>query len=124
MRYPQLLIYESDGRLAALLRETARDRKWALREPRQPESCLDLLRGECPSVLVLKMGRSPERELTLLERVSWLFPTTATVVVTDTENAALAGLAWDLGACAVLVPPLPRDQLPDLVTGLMASVEV
>jgi hypothetical protein len=120
MRHPQILVYEKDGLLANLLRR-AKPGEWSLREPRQLESCLRLLRGGHPSVLVLKVGTDLERELLLLERVSWLYPDTATVVVGDAENAVLAGLAWDLGAAYVHFPPLPREHLPDVVTGLLRA---
>jgi hypothetical protein len=123
MRYPQVLVYESDGRIAALLRGPAGEQKWTLREPRQPGACLRLLQRDGPSVLVLKVGRNLERELALLDQITWLFPSTATVVVTDTDNAVLAGLAWDLGARYVLSPPQPRDQLPSLVAGLLESAK-
>jgi hypothetical protein len=119
MRYPQLLVYEGDGRLAAQLRPVAEERRWSLREPRQPGACLRLLRRGGPSVLVLRAGRDLERELTLLERVCWLFPETAVVLVGDLDHQRIAGLAWDLGAACVLVPPLPRELLPQVVTGLM-----
>ncbi len=56
MQYPQMLVYETDGLLAAMLRETAKARRWTLREPRKPDSCLRLLRSICPSVLVLKIA--------------------------------------------------------------------
>jgi DNA-binding NarL/FixJ family response regulator len=56
MQYPQILVYETDGLLAAMLRETAKTKRWALREPRKRESCLRLLRSFCPSVLVLKIA--------------------------------------------------------------------
>jgi DNA-binding NtrC family response regulator len=120
MRHPQILVYEQNSLLANLLRR-AKQQDWSLREPRQLESCLRLLRGGHPSVLVLKVGTDLERELTLLERVSWLYPDTATVVVGDAENAVLAGLAWDLGAAYVLFPPLPREQLPDVVAALLSA---
>ena len=119
MRYPQILVYESDGLLAQTLKPLARDRKWALREPRRPESCLRLLRRGSPGVLVLKVGRDVVAELELLERVGWLFPDTAAVVVGDRDDPALVGLAWDLGAGYVLFPPRPRDLLPEVVAGLM-----
>lgn len=118
MRSPRLLVYETDGRLAALLRETARARALALREPRRPEACLRLLRGG-PGVLVLKLGRDPTPELLLLERVTWLCPDAATVVVGDAEHAPFAATAWDLGAAYVLLPPQPRDRLPEVVAGLL-----
>src|SRR5262249_47978659 len=56
MQYPQILVYETDGLLAGMLRETAKAKRWALREPRKRESCQRLLRSLCPSVLVLKMA--------------------------------------------------------------------
>jgi hypothetical protein len=66
----------------------------------------------------LKVGNDLLEELTLLDRVSWLFPDTATVVIGDTDNPVLAGLAWDLGAALVLFPPQPRYDLPDVVSRL------
>jgi hypothetical protein len=42
------------------------------------------------------------------------------VAVGDPEEAdVLAGLAWDLGVSFALFPPLSRDLLPGIVTGLM-----
>ena len=70
-------------------------------------------------MLVLRTGRDLERELALLERVTRLVPDTATVLVGDADNAALAALGWDLGLCYVLLPPQPREQLPELVEALM-----
>jgi hypothetical protein len=132
MRLPQVLVYETDGRLAALLRPFAAPRHWSLREPRRPESCLRLLRGGGRAVLVLKLGSLPGQEatpqdralvneLSLLERVTRLCPETATVVVGDADHAELAALAWDLGAAYVLFPPQPRDGLPDIVSGLLGQ---
>jgi DNA-binding NtrC family response regulator len=114
-----LLIVEGDARLAALLRPVAELNKWALHEPRQAAACLRLLRQGGPAVLVIKAGRDLERELALLENVSRLFPDAATVLVGDVAHLSLAGLAWDLGAGYVLFPPQPREQLTDIVAGLM-----
>jgi hypothetical protein len=122
MYHPQVVVWEGDGRLAALLRPLAEERRWLLREPRQVGAVLRLLRRG-PAVVVLKAGRDLERELTLVERVAWLFPDAAVVLVADSDLARLAGLAWDLGAAYVLVPPLPRERLPELVAALMAPVE-
>src|SRR5262245_19110819 len=122
MRYPQLVIYEGDGQLAALLRPLAEQRRWSLREPREVGACLRLLRRGGPAVLVLKVGRDLEREFTLLERVGALCPEATAVVVGDAEHARLAGLAWDLGAALVHLPPLPPETLPEAVAGLMGGV--
>jgi hypothetical protein len=119
MRHPMLLIVEGDGRLAAQLRPVAEQNKWVLHEPRLPAPCLRLLRRGGPAVLVIKAGRDIERELGLLERAARLFPDAATVFVGDVDHAALAGLAWDLGADFVLFPPQPRDLLGEIVVGLM-----
>jgi hypothetical protein len=138
MRHPLVVVFETDGRLAAQLRQPGR---WSLREPRQPEACLRLLRPAGRGVLVLKLGSVPRREvtlleqgqgeeaalaeralvreLTLLERVTWLCPEAATVVVGDADHADLAALCWDLGAAYVSFPPRPRDWLPDVVAGLL-----
>ncbi len=119
MRHPQILVFEPDSRLAALLRPLAEERRWALREPRQIGPCLRLLRQGGPGVLVIRLGRDLEREFGLLERVAWLSPETGRVVVGDADHAGLAGLAWDLGADFVLLPPLGRERLAEIVAGLM-----
>src|ERR1700730_15371586 len=114
MRYPQVLIYERDGRLAEMLKAGLKQRakKWVLREPRDPASCLRLLGRGGPAVVVVKLGRDLERELTLLERVAYLHPAAHTILVGDAEHVALAGTGWDLGAAYVLLPPQSRESLP------------
>jgi hypothetical protein len=123
MRYPHVLVYESDGRIAELLRPEIESRKWSLREPRGVDACLRLLGSGGPSVLIVKLGKDLLRELTLLERVTWLFPDTAAIVVGDAENSLLAGLAWDLGASFVLFPPVRRPELLALLVGLIAPAD-
>lgn len=119
MRYPQVLVYETDGRLAEFLRREGEPRQWSLREPRRPETCLRLLQRGGPNVLILKVGNDVLEELTLLDRVSWLYPETTSLVVSDLDNPALAGLAWDLGATLVLFPPQPRHYLLDVLNRLL-----
>jgi hypothetical protein len=121
MKHPQVVVYETDGRLAQFLREPIRARRWALREPRQRDGCLRLLRGGEPTVLVLKVGNRIEKELALLERACALRPQTRSVVVGELANGLLADLAWELGASYVLFPPLPREWLPEIVVQLMQS---
>ena len=123
MRYPQVLVYERDGRLAELLKAGLEERKlkWVLREPRDPAGCLRLLERGGPAVVVVKLGRDLERELTLLERVASLHPDVRPVLVGDGEHVALAGTGWDLGAAYVLLPPMARTSLPEVVVGLMGK---
>jgi hypothetical protein len=154
MRHPQLLVYETDGRLAAGLRPLAEKNKWLLRQPRQLSACLRLFDRGGPGVLVLRasnaereltildqhlkrglttlkpgesretrarlnLERSLDHEFALLERLSWLHPDAATVLVADAEHAALSGIAWDLGASWVHAPPQTRERLAEIVVALM-----
>jgi hypothetical protein len=122
MHHPQVIVWEADGRLAAQLRPLAEERRWVLREPRQAVAVLRLLRRG-PAVVVLKPGRDLEREFALVERVAWVFPEAAVVLVADSEYTRLAALAWDLGAAFVLAPPLPCERLPEIVAALMPCPE-
>lgn len=123
MRHPQVLIYERDGALARRLRPLCQEpaRAWSMREPRQMAECVELLQASGPALLVIKLGRDLVDELGLLERVGWLYPDVATVVVGDVEDTVLADVAWDLGAAHVLTPPEPREQVTELVSSLMAA---
>ena len=124
MRHPQLLVYESDGRLARVLRPIAAERRWAFHEPRRTDSVLGLVEDQGPAILVLRLGKQLDKELALLEQVSWRAPETAAVVVGEVENEPVAALAWDLGAAYVLFPPQSRELLRDIVIRLMETVSV
>ncbi|HEV3235889.1 MAG TPA: hypothetical protein VGZ25_02805 [Gemmataceae bacterium] len=122
MKHPQLVIHEPDGRLAAELRELANKKhRWALREPRQREGCLRLLQAPGPAVLIIKITRDGEPELSLLDQVGWQSPDTPIVAVCETENPSLADLIWDCGASYVFFSPYQRERLVDLVESLMLS---
>jgi ActR/RegA family two-component response regulator len=122
MRFPQLLVYEADGRFARMLEGTAGTHRWALREPRRVDSCLRLLRRGGPAIVVVKLENDLESAFSLVEQTSWLFPEAAVVVVTDRESSVLTDLAWDLGAGYVLAPPRPRDAVLEVVANLMGTV--
>src|SRR5262245_65861314 len=66
MRLPQVIVYETDGTLAARLRDRVEGRGWLLRESRQHAACVGLLREVRPTVLVVQvprhtLERPPER---------------------------------------------------------------
>jgi DNA-binding NtrC family response regulator len=123
MRYPQVLVYETDRRLATVLQPLADKNKWLLREPRQLSACLRLLDRGGPGVLVLRLSRDSEREFDLLEQVTWLHPDTAIVLVADNEYAEWSGLAWDLGVRWILHPPHTRERLTEIVASLMRQFQ-
>src|SRR5688572_3596495 len=122
MHHPQIVVFERDGRLAETLAALAETQRWPLRPVRQVEACLRQVRQPGPGVLVVKVGKPAERDLALVEQVTWQLPNVPVVVVGEVEDAAvLAGLAWDLGASYALFPPLSRDLLPEVVAGLMRA---
>jgi DNA-binding NtrC family response regulator len=123
MHYPQLLVYETDRRLASLLQRLADQNNWLLRQPRQPSAVLRLLDRGGPGVLLLRLSRDMEREMTLLEQVTWLHPDAAVVLIADSEPHGLSALAWDLGARWVLLPPYTREQLEGIVLSLMVQYQ-
>lgn len=123
MRFPQLLIFEADGRLTASLQPLADELGLSPRQVQQPEACRRALRRGGPNVLLLRAGRDLDREFALLDEVSRTTPETRIFVVLDQDDARLRGLAWDLGASYVLPLSRSRDLLPDLVRGMIAGGE-
>lgn len=119
MRLPQVLVYEGDGRVAELLRETVQAQGWPLRELRRPGAGVPLLNRGGPSVLVLRIGRDVEQEMRLLHKAAWLLTACTTIVICDSDNRVLASLAWDLGASCVLSTAQAHDHLAEVVIGLM-----
>jgi hypothetical protein len=120
MRQAQILVYEADGRLAELLRTGVEQHGWRLRELRRADSVPEVLREGGP-VLVMKLGRDLYEELALLEQVTWAYPETATVVVSNADHGELTALLWDLGAACVLLPADSLADLPELVASLMSE---
>jgi DNA-binding NarL/FixJ family response regulator len=118
MQQTQVLTYGIDGVVAERLRELAQAQRFRLRETSQLSACLNLAQTS-PSVFVLALGRDLERELALLEQVASTLPGTPTIVVGDTDNPALAGLAWDLGATFALFPPTPGERITEIVASLL-----
>ena len=118
MHHAQLIAYGVEGRLAELLSELAHAASLWLREVRHFKTCLSLLRRGA-GVLVLRVGKDLDKELTLLEQVTHLFPKTKTIIVGPVDNPALAGLAWDLGAAYVLLPPQPLEAIGEIVCGFL-----
>ncbi|HKB00753.1 MAG TPA: hypothetical protein VKD90_00975 [Gemmataceae bacterium] len=127
MKHPQVVVYESDGSLAAQVRRLAGDNSWLVRESRRPDACLQLLAEVRPSVLLLKIERELHDGLALLGQVAERAPDCPVVLVSDVkmegaeQRAQLSALAMDLGARYVLFPPHQTPVIEDLVSGLMAS---
>ena len=119
MQQTQVLTYGIDGVRAERLREVAQAQRFWLRETSQMSACRNLLHTSPPSVFVLGLGGDLERELALLEQVHASLPGIATIVVGETDNPALAGLAWELDATFAFFPPTPAERLTELVAKLL-----
>jgi hypothetical protein len=121
MQRAQILAYGLEERLADVVQELAQNRALWLRHVSHVKTCLSLLRRGSAGVLVLRLGRNLDQELTLLEHVSHLFPATRTIVVGPVDNPSLAGLAWDLGAAHTLFPPQPVEAIREVVLGFLSD---
>ncbi|HWY86895.1 MAG TPA: hypothetical protein VNX28_09230 [Gemmataceae bacterium] len=122
MHRSQLLAFGLEERLTELLRELAQARSLWLREVRHVKTCLNLLRPAGAAVLILRLGRNLDQELSLLDQVTYLFPGTRAIAVCPTDNPPLAALAWDLGAAYVLSPPQPVERIRDVVLGFLPAL--
>ncbi len=123
MHHNQVLVYENDGKLALALRDLARRHGAWIRELRHAQACLNAMKRGGPGLVVLKVGRDLERELALLQQVTWQFPDSRTIVVGEVDHPSLADLAWDLGAAFVLLPPTSPDLLPEIVARMLSAIK-
>ena len=128
MRYPQLIVHDSDGWVARQLAELAGESRWLLREPKTRDAVLALVREIRPTVLFLRIDPANEKHLdiALLADIHRLSPDAAVVAVSDVKLQDADRIAWtavlfDLGARYVLFPPLSKPILEDLASGLMAT---
>ncbi len=126
MKYPQLLIYESDGAIAELLGKLAADQGWLIRQCRSAETIFELLKESRISVVFLKFERDLLSGLELLSQITSLYPDCSVVVVSDVkadsqQRENLACLVFDLGAKYIVFPPLTQPVAEDLANGCMIS---
>lgn len=140
MRYPRIVILEHDNRLRegvlprrrAMLSErlpegwSQEGRLWeshrfAVREVRHPDSCLAELMDGSPAVVVVRGRRDLTVEQELIVRLKRLLPDVAIVVVGDVPDPLLANWYWDVGADYVQLGPCSRDDLGEVVVGLLCE---
>jgi hypothetical protein len=122
------VILESDGSVGRTLRELAGEGRWLVREPRSADAALAFARERRPGVLVVQVepGGEKAESFALIADAHRLCPDVPVVAVTDAKLSDPDRVAWtavlmDLGARYVLVPPLSKPVLEDVVSGLMAA---
>lgn len=121
MRQAHVVVYEPDGRVAERLRELSERHGFVVREVRHGDACLNTLSRFGPGLVILKVGRDLERELSLLEQLAALHPVAPVIVVGDSDNPTLEGLCWDLGARYVLFPPQSIELLRELAPAFVQT---
>ena len=128
MRYPQLVVLDSDEWVARQLRGLAGDHRWLLRPCRKGDAALSLAREPRPTVLFVQVepGADDAAPFALIADAHRLAPDVPVVAVSDLKLPDADRVAWsavllDLGARYVLFPPLSRPVLEDVTSGLMAA---
>ena len=119
MRQAQLITYGVDDAAIERLQTPLRDRGVVVRSTRKTDACLSLMRQDAVGVLLVRVGKNLESEFTLLAQVAQQFPRMAPVVWGDADHPRLAGLAWDLGACAVFLSAEDPERLHDVILRLL-----
>lgn len=127
MRFPQIVIVESDGWIAKQFREMAGESRWLVKPARSTGAALSLIQRQ-PAVLLVQFEPAEDKSepLGLIAEVHRLAPdvpviAVADVKVSDTERTAWTAALLDLGARYVLFPPLTKPVLEDVVSGLMSA---
>jgi len=123
MKHAALIALGCEDRLADLLVGWTRERAIAFHPVQEDKACLNLVRKNAAAVVVLRIGRDLELELTLLERLGTLFPEAPVIVSLDADHPDLAALCSDLGARYVLAPPQPMEKLPGILAGFFRAAE-
>ena len=127
MKAPLLLIRAPDDWLATQLRDWAADRKWVVRTANQWGAFAAAVAPRRPCVAFVQAELSADAWAVALADLHRRHPDAAAVVVSDTKlsddaRAVVTATAVDLGARYVLFPPLTRQGLEDVASGLAEVV--
>ncbi len=119
MRFPQIVLWETENRLAKLLLPLAEQQHWLLRQPQQLESVLRFLDRGGPNLLIVRVGSDLEREFLVVAQAREHAPQVSILTVLDQDVPQLRLLAWTLGATAVITLGQSRERFVELVVSLI-----
>lgn len=127
MKSPLLLLRAPDDWLPTQLREWAADRKWLVRALSQWGAFAAAVEPRRPCVAFLHADLASDAWAVALADLHRRHPDAAAVVVSDTKlsddlRASVTAAAVDLGARFVLFPPITRQALEDVASGLAEVV--
>lgn len=128
MRAPSVVVVEYDGWIARHLADLAAESAWLVRDTRNVDNAMSLVRERRPCVLVVQVELADDKPAPLrliadVRRTCADVPVVAVsdVKLNDTDRVAWTAALFDLGARYALFPPLTRPVLEDVVSGLMAA---
>ena len=129
MKFPQVVGLDLDEPTAAAAAELAARRRWVFAPLKRVEAARAAAREPRPTLLLIQADptAADPAPLRLVADLARLHPDVAAVVLadsklTDDDRPGWAAAVLDLGAAAVLYPPVERSVLDDLLTALMGSV--
>lgn len=115
MRSAELLTLGVDRALSAKLASWTRDRGVWHRPLEHAAALRSLVRKGSRGVALVRLGRNLTDEFSLVHELADHFPDVAVVVLGDLDHPLLQGLAYDLGAAAVVFRPRGADELFEIL---------
>ena len=115
MRSAELLAFGVEGTLSDRLAAWALDRGLWYRPVQHAPALRNLLRKGSRGVLLIRMGRDLPAEMELLRDAKHEFGELTAIVVGDVDHPLLEGLAYELGASAVMFPTRGVDDMFEMI---------
>ncbi len=116
MRSAELLALGIEGPLSDRLAAWSHDHGLWYRPLQNASALTNLLRKGSRGLLLVRVGRDLVGELETLRDAAHEFPEVTTIAFGDRDHPLLEGLAYDLGASAVVFPPSGVEELFELLT--------
>lgn len=130
MQFPQLVVLALDDWLGRQLQELTASRRWLLRQSRQLQAAMKMLSPPRPTILIAQLD--PRREkpdgFQFLADVHLQFPDVMLLAISDVkinnddERSLWSASVLDLGASAVIFPPLTKPVLEEVIGQMMTVV--
>ena len=117
MRSAELLAHGIEEPLGSRLAAWTLDHGLWYRPVERRAALRNLLAKGSRGILVIRLGRDLVDELHLVRDVADSYPEVMIVALGDVDHPLLEGMAYDLGANAVLFPPRGVEELFEMLSG-------
>ena len=115
MNTPRLVVHEGGRRWIDHIRARMRALPVQVRHSTSTQDCLELIRGQRRTLLLVELGEHPLAGLNLLDQVRGLDPEATVLVVSRPVPAPVEMLTRELGAAEFIREPVAPDEVTDLV---------